>query len=166
MSHRPGRSWRPLQDTADEAQALYNYILDTNLSQSYNSWRRDVDFYAEGELLWLEVDTLIREQSAGKHSLDDFARLFYGINDGSVDPVTYTFDDVVAKLNQVQAYDWATFLRQRLQSTDEAAPLGGLARAGWRLGYSEEPGEFFKSQEKLWKSVDLTFRLSEIFAPR
>lgn len=149
MSLRPGRSWRPLQDTADEAQILYS------TPRAWSNWRRSVDFYPEGELIWLDVDTQIRELSKGKRTLDDFTQAFYGINDGSYVPVTYTFDDIVKTLNEVQAYDWAKFLRQRLDSTKVEAPLDGIARGGWQLVYTDTPSEYSKAAEKQRKRLDL-----------
>lgn len=149
MSGVKGRTWRPLQDTADEAQILYN------TSGAWQNWRRGVDFYDEGELIWLDADTTIRELSGGARSLDDFVRAFFGINDGSQAVVTYSFDDVVAALKKVQPHDWAGFLRSRLDSTAAAAPLGGLTRGGWKLTFTDKPTDLFKAGEKTWKSTDL-----------
>jgi predicted metalloprotease with PDZ domain len=149
MNGVTGRAWRPLQDTNDEAQILYNVPRD------WENWRRSVDFYDEGELIWLDADTLIRELSKGARSLDDFVRAFHGDNDGSMAVVTYTFDDVVAALNKVQPNDWAGFFRVRLDSTDPAAPLGGLARGGWKLGFTDKPTDFFKAGEKSGKQTNL-----------
>jgi predicted metalloprotease with PDZ domain len=153
MDKRPGRGWRPLQDTADEAQILY-YVPN-----AWSSSRRGVDFYPEGLLIWLDVDTSIRQMSAGKRSLDDFIKAFYGVDNGSFAVKTYTFDDIVATLNGVQANDWAAFLRKRLDATDPAAPLEGLARAGWKLAYTDTATSLFKANEKVRKYVDLTFSL-------
>jgi predicted metalloprotease with PDZ domain len=150
MSHVPGRSWRPLQDTADEAEILYVS------PRAWRNWRRGADFYDEGSLIWLDVDTTIRQASGGARSLDDFARAFFGGDDVRLEPRAYTFDDVVAALSQVQKYDWRAFLSKRLQSTEEAAPLDGLARAGWKLVYTEEPGEYSKAFEKARKMIDLS----------
>ncbi|HEV2696636.1 MAG TPA: M61 family peptidase, partial [Terriglobales bacterium] len=72
MDTRPGRTWRNLQDTADAAAELYY------APHQWDSWRRDVDYYDEGELDWLWADTIIREQSKGAKSLDDFCKLFHG----------------------------------------------------------------------------------------
>lgn len=153
MDARPGRSWRPLQDTADEAQVLYNS------PDAWSTWRRGVDFYPEGELLWLDVDTLIREKSGGRRSLDDFVKAFYGIDDGDWSVKPYGFDDIVAALNKVQAFDWAGFLRKRLDTTDPAAPLDGLARGGWKLAYTDTPTAYFKAHDKVRKHVDLLYSL-------
>ncbi|HEX4586099.1 MAG TPA: peptidase M61 [Burkholderiaceae bacterium] len=153
MSHVPGRSWRPLQDTADAAPVLYR------APGAWRNWRRGADFYEEGLLLWLDVDTTIREASGGARSLDDFARAFFGVDDTHFVPLPYSFDDLVAALNQVQKHDWRAFLSKRLQATDEAAPLDGLTRAGWKLVYSEEPSAYSKALERVARMVDLTSSL-------
>jgi predicted metalloprotease with PDZ domain len=154
----PGRSWSPLQDTADEAPALYRGPA------AWRNWRRGADFYDEGLLVWLDVDTTIRDASGGARSLDDFARAFFGVDDSHFVPLSYTFEDVVAALNQVQKYDWRAFLSKRLQATDEAAPLGGLARAGWKLVYTEEPSGYSKALEKAVKTIDLTSSVGLLIA--
>lgn len=153
MQNTPGRRWRPLQDTADEAQVLYN------TPRAWSNWRRGVDFYDEGILLWLDVDTLIRNLSRGARSLDDFARAFHGQDDGSVTPRSYTFDDVVKALDSVQHYDWARLLRTRLDARDAGAPLDGVARAGWKLVYNDTPNAVAKAQEKVSKQLDLSSAL-------
>ena len=148
LDHRPGRQWRPLQDTADEAQILYYS------AGNWQSWRRSTDFYSEGELLWLDADTKIRELSKGQRSLNDFARTFFGMENGSYITKTYSFDDVVAALNQVQPYDWAGFLHARLDSTQPGAPLDGISRGGYQLAYTDTPTEFFKDYEKRRKIMN------------
>ena len=153
MDHRPGRSWRPLQDTTDEAQILYY------APRAWQTWRRVQDFYTEGELLWLDVDTKLRELSKGQRSMDDFAHAFYGMDDGSYITKTYTFDDLVATLNQVQPFDWAAFLKDRLDNTREGAPLDGITRGGYELSYTDTPSAYFKAVEKLRKSQNLLFSI-------
>ncbi|HEY1773217.1 MAG TPA: M61 family peptidase [Gammaproteobacteria bacterium] len=153
MDHRPGRSWRPLQDTADEAQILYY------APHPWQTWRRSTDFYTEGELMWLDVDTKLRELSGGKKSMDDFAHAFYGMDDGSYVVKPYTFDDLVATLNQVQPFDWAGFLHERLNSTEEGAPLGGITRGGYKLEYTDTPSEYFKATEKTRKMQNQMFSI-------
>jgi predicted metalloprotease with PDZ domain len=144
----PGRRWRPLQDTTNDE------IINPRRPQSWGGYQRFEDYYDEGALIWLEVDTLIRERSGEKRSLDDFARRFLGIKPGSVAPVTYTFEDVVKALNEVEPYDWAGFLRERLD-TVARAPLGGLARGGYRLVYSDRQSDYQKAEETQRKRVDL-----------
>jgi predicted metalloprotease with PDZ domain len=154
FDHRIGRAWKPLQDTTNDP------ITMARRPQPWSSWQRSEDYYSEGLLVWLDVDTLMRERSGGRRSLDDFARAFYGQQDGEWQkPATYTFDDVVAILNEFVTYDWATFLRQRLDGHGPGAPLDGLARGGYRLIYTEEPTELFKTLETQRRVVDLTYSL-------
>ncbi|HEY1991737.1 MAG TPA: M61 family peptidase [Gammaproteobacteria bacterium] len=153
MDHRPGRAWRPLQDTADEAQILYY------APRQWQTWRRVQDFYTEGELIWLDVDTKLRELSGGKRSMDDFAHAFYGMDNGSYVVHPYSFDDLVATLNQVQPFDWAGFLHERLNSTREDAPLDGIKRGGYELGYTDTPSEYFKDVEKVRKNQNQLFSI-------
>ena len=157
MDHRPGRAWRPLRDTADNAQVLYN------APGAWANYRRSVDFYPEGSLLWLDVDTRLRELSGGAKSLDDFTRLFHG-NDAafartSHDVKPYDFDDVVKALNAVQRADWAAFLRTRLDSTEVRAPLDGISRGGWKLVFTDQPSEMFKARKKQNKQLNVMYSL-------
>ncbi|MGD0490312.1 MAG: M61 family peptidase [Steroidobacteraceae bacterium] len=153
MDHRPGRAWRNLQDTADAAQRLYYTGTD------WNSELRSVDYYPEGELLWLDVDTTIRELSGGKKSLDDFTRAFYGVDDGSFVVKPYDFADVVKALNAVQPNDWASFLRSRLDTHEPGAPLGGIKRGGWTVTYNDQRSAMLKAHEKTRKFLDLRYSL-------
>ncbi|HTM81468.1 peptidase M61 [Asticcacaulis sp.] len=137
----PARQWRDLQDTT------YDPIISNRGPKSWPTWQRSEDYYAEGGLIWLDADTLIREKTGGKKSLDGFARGFFGVDNGSYLPAPYTFDDVVKALNDVYGYDWATFLNARLNRTGKGAPLDGLARAGYRLVYDDTPSDYIKSGE-------------------
>lgn len=148
-----GRAWRAMQDTVNDP------IVAGRRALGWSSWQRSEDYYSEGMLVWLDVDTKMRELSGEKHSLDDFARAFYGINNGSFVPAYYNFEDVVAALNAVQAFDWAPFLRARLDGHGPGAPLDGLARAGWKLVYTDTPTEFAKSAEERAKASDLSYSL-------
>ena len=153
--HRIGREWRTLEDTTNDPVTARRRPL------AWRSWERSEDYYSEGELMWLDADTLIREKSEGRRSLDDFARSFFGIDDGSYIPVTYTFEDVVKALNSVQAYDWAKFFHSRLDGHGPA-PLDGLARGGYKLVYTETPTDYFKSSEARRRVADLTYSLGII----
>lgn len=139
MDHEAGRTWRSLQDAADMASLLY-YV-----PSAWHNWRRGTDFYPEGVLLWLDVDTKIRELSDGQRSLNNFARLFYGMENGSYVTKTYTFDDVVNALNQVQPYDWATFLHDILDAHQYHAPLAGITCGGYKLVYTDAPSKMWKA---------------------
>ncbi len=154
--HRAGREWRSLEDTTNDPITAMRRPLP------WRSWQRSEDYYLEGQLVWLDADTLIRELSHGARSLDDFARAFFGINDGSYIPVTYIFDDVVNALNRVQPHDWSKFLRARLDGHGPGAPLDGLNRGGYKLVYKETPSEYFKNEEERRKISDLTYSLGMI----
>lgn len=141
LDNRPGRTWRPLQDVNDEAQLLYYTRAD------YDSWRRSVDYYDEGDLIWLEADVTIRKLTNGQQSLDDFVRRFHGGTSSGPSLKPYTFDDLVAGLNAVAANDWRGFLTTRLTSLSARAPLGGIEGAGWRLVYTDRPNAIDASGE-------------------
>src|SRR5438094_8800193 len=142
-----------MQDT------VYDPILNARRPLGWVNWQRSEDYYTEGQLIWLDADTLIREKSGDKRSLNDFARLFFGVNNGDRRRLPYTFEDVVAALNQVQPYDWATFLRSRLDGHGPGAPLDGLARAGWKLVYTDTPTAYVKSREAEGKMTDVAYSL-------
>jgi predicted metalloprotease with PDZ domain len=153
FSHRPGRGWRSLQDTTNDP------VVTARRPIPWRSWQRGEDYYSEGELMWIDADTLIRELSNGQKSLDDFARAFFGVDDGQwLAAKTYTFDDVVAALNAVQPYDWAGFLRARLDSHD-GPPLDGLSRGGYKLTYTDKESDYLKKIEARRKYADFTFSL-------
>jgi predicted metalloprotease with PDZ domain len=153
QSHR-GREWRPLQDTTDAAPLLY---------YQSRSWaarlRRQEDFYQESALLWLEADTLIRRESKGRRSLDDFCRLFYGAPSTGPRVVPYDFDAVVAALAAVWPHDWAGFWQERLTRLRAAGPLEGLQSSGWRLALDATPSLMHAAHEADDKDLDLRYSL-------
>jgi predicted metalloprotease with PDZ domain len=153
LDHRPGRTWRDLEDTAVAAQLLYGS------PEEYRTWRRDTDYYDEGTLIWLEVDTIIRQETKGKKSLDDFCRKFEGGENTGPTIVPYTFEDLVATLQAVAAYDWGTFFKQRVKSHGPGAPLGGLENSGWKLVYSETPNDSRSAGEIALHLTDVQFSL-------
>jgi predicted metalloprotease with PDZ domain len=150
---RPGRTWRNLQDTTNQT------IINGHGSTSWYSWQRSSDYYNEGALIWLEADTKIRQLTHGQRSLDDFARGFFGVDDGRESPLTYDFTDIVKALNAVAPFDWSGFLRQRLDGHDPRAPLDGLTRAGWRIVYRDKPTQFLDYVEAQSHSTDLSHSL-------
>jgi|KBSMisStaDraftv2_1062788.scaffolds.fasta_scaffold49575_2 predicted metalloprotease with PDZ domain len=150
---RPGRSWRDLEDTAISVSILYG------ARQAGASWRRPVDYYEESELIWLEADTIIRRETKGQKSLDDFCRKFHGTEDGAIKVAPYTFDDVVAALNAIAPYGWKDFFEKRLHSHGPGAPLGGLENSGWKLSYNDEMNDHQRAAEQTDGNVDLSFSL-------
>lgn len=149
-SNAPGRTWRPLMDTTNDP------IIANRAPQAWQSWQRSEDYYNEGLLIWTDVDRIIREQSRGRRSLDDFARAFFGMNDGAFDELTYTYEDIVAALNQVQPYDWTGYLKRRVDSIAEKAPLEGLTGGGYSLVYTDQPTSWFKALEARRTITDLS----------
>ena len=157
-----GRTWRSVEDTARSVQTL------RMAGPQWQSWRRGTDYYSEGELIWLEVDSIIRQQTHGQRSLNDFCHAFYGDSvkgavreDKSRPPevVPYTLDDVVRALNDVAPYDWAKLLRERVEDTSKHAPLGGIERGGWKLVYNDRPNPFAAGFAKLSKIADFSYSL-------
>jgi predicted metalloprotease with PDZ domain len=153
LDNEYGRQWRPLEDTAVAAQLLYT------ASDDYSAYRRSVDYYPEGTLIWLEADTIIRKMSKGARSLNDFCHAFHGGVGGKPELKTYDFNDVVSTLNSVQAYDWAGFFNQRLHSTAAHAPLGGIENSGWKLTYNNVRSDFWKAYEDVGKLADMSYSL-------
>jgi predicted metalloprotease with PDZ domain len=125
----------------------------------WESWRRTVDYYDEDVLNWLWADTIIREQTHGQKSLDDFCKLFHGGQSGPPQVKTYTFDDVVNTLNQVAPYDWRGFWTERLTNHGPRAPLTGIERSGWKLVYDENPSELTKVRKRELKEVDAQYSI-------
>ena len=136
----PGRTWRSLEDTTRQPIMSSHFTM----ADTWRSWQRSYDYYSESDLIWLDADTKIRELSGGQKSLDDFARLFFGINDGSYVTVTYTFDDLVKALNTVQAYDWAGFFRTRVFDVAPNVPENGFTQGGYRLVYNDSEPDWMK----------------------
>ena len=153
LDHRPGRTWRSLEDTTRSVQML------RLMGPQWANWRRSLDYYPEGELIWLEVDSILRQQSHGQHSIDDFCRRFAGGQSGPPKVVPYSFDDIVHVLNEVAPYDWSTLLRERVSSTSAHAPLSGIEREGWKVVYNDQPNVVAKAAEKLEKVADFSYSL-------
>jgi len=153
LDHLPGREWRNLQDTADAAPQLYFS------PEAWHSIRRSTDFYAEDTLNWLWVDVIIRQQSKGQKTLDDFCHLFHGAPSTGPALKPYSFDDVVSALNQVVSYDWRGFWTERLTNHGPGAPLGGIQGSGWKLVYDETPSEMLSAQGGMFHFVPAAFAL-------
>jgi predicted metalloprotease with PDZ domain len=150
LANQKGRTWRPLEDTTRAAPILYGARSD------WASWRRGVDFYNEGLLLWLEIDTILRRESQGKLSLDEFCRRFHGSVDGRPSVKPYSFDQLVEALSALAPYDWKKHLVERVTSLSPEPPLGGVERSGWMLSAHAQPSEMYKIREGTDKSIDLT----------
>jgi predicted metalloprotease with PDZ domain len=134
LDYKPGREWRSTEDTAIAAS-----ILRAN-NPAWTNWRRGQDYYQEGELFWLDADTLIRKQTNNQKSLTDFLHIFLA-KGGNTGPLiaTYNRDELIADLNQVMKYDWATFIRERVDNVNPRADLAGIEQGGYRLVYTDKP---------------------------
>ena len=138
---RTGRQWKSLRDTTNDP------LYMPGRRMQWRDWQRREDYYGEGVLLWLDVDMLLRERTGGKHSLADFAGAFFGVGGNTLATSTYTFADVCKALNAIALYDWAGYFDTRLSAHDDSHVLDGLARAGYRLVYTDEPTEYVVQNE-------------------
>ena len=153
LDHTPGRAWRNLQDTADGVPAMQD------APRQWESWRRALDYYEEDELNWLWADTIIRQQTHGQKSLDDFCRIFHGPPSGPPQVKTYTFDDIVNTLNQVAPYDWRGFWTERLTNHGPGAPLGGIEGSGWKLVYDDTRSPLLQAREGDGGSINAAYSI-------
>jgi predicted metalloprotease with PDZ domain len=150
---QPGRTWRPLSDTAVAAQSLFGS------PSAWESSRRSTDFYDESVLLWLEADAIIRQKTNNRSSLDDFTHRFHGGNTGMPEVKPYTYDDLIANLNAVAPYDWRKHFDERLSSLSPRAPIGGITANGWKVVYNDTPNDAIKATEDRRQVIDLTYSL-------
>ncbi len=153
LDHTPGRAWRNLQDTADGVPAMQD------APRQWESWRRALDYYDEDELNWLWADTIIRHETHGQKSLDDFCRIFHGPPSGPPQVKTYTFDDIVATLNQVAPYDWRGFWTERLTNHGPGAPLGGIEGSGWKLVYDDSRSPLTQAEEGERNAINAAYSI-------
>jgi predicted metalloprotease with PDZ domain len=153
LDAREGRTWRPLLDTTNDP------IISARRPKAWTSWQRSEDYYNEGLLIWMEADAIIRQGTGNRRGMDDFAKAFFGMRNGDWGVLTYDFAEVVRTLNGVYRYDWARFLDERVNGTNQRAPLAGFTRSGYRLDFAEEPTPAHAASMKSGKSTDLTYSL-------
>ena len=136
LDNKPGREWRTTDDTAIAASILRGG------NPAWANWKRGQDYYQEGELLWLDADTLIRQLTGDKKSLTDFLQIFLA-KGGNTGPliVTYNRQELIDDLNQVVKYDWAKFLHDRVDLINPHADLDGITRGGYKLIYQDHPND-------------------------
>jgi len=152
---RPGRTWRPLLDTA---------VAEPGMARGPNGWldwRRGTDYYDEGDLMWLEVATIIHRETQGKKSIDDFTLAFHGGPNKGPEVKTYTFDQFVSDLNGIAPYDWATFFRNHLDSTAPEAPMGGIENGGWKLVFNDKPLKLAGRRSNFGQTYSIGLQLKE-----
>ena len=153
FSEQPGRRWRSVEDTG------FDPVFGNRKAKPYASLARNEDYYTEGALVWLEADQIIRAGTGGKKSIDDFAKLFFGMRDGDWGQLTFEVDEIITKLGQVYPYDWATFIDTRLNQPGQPAPVGGIEKGGYKLVWKEDPNPFDKARMAEAKNLPLTWSL-------
>ena len=149
---RPGlQQWRNIQDTTNDP------IIAQRRPLPYRNYQMSEDYYSGGQMIWLEVDGKLRSLSGNKKSIDDFGKAFFGMKSGEWAVNTYTFEDVVKTLNDIQPFDWASYLRERL---DGHGPLiGGIESHGWKLVYNDKPSPVVKAAEARFGGANLVYSL-------
>ena len=152
-SNQAGRQWRSVEDTTHDP------IVAARKPKPFSSWQRREDYYSEGSLIWMAVDMRIRAETNGAKSLDDFAKAFFGINDGDWGTVTYNFDTIVNTLNDIHPYDWASFLDKKFRQSGQAAPVEGIEMGGYQLVWKEKPSAYEKEIMANRKSLSLSYSL-------
>lgn len=145
----PGREWRSVEDTTHDP------IMASRKPKPFSSLARNEEYYTEGALVWLEVDAILRDGTAGRKGIDDFAKAFFGVKDGDWGVLTYEQDDVVKTLAALHPYDWAGFFKTRIQTPGQPSPLGGIERGGYRLAWKEEPNPYDKARMAAGKYISL-----------
>jgi len=149
----PGREWRSVEDTTHDP------IMASRKPKPFSSLSRNEEYYTEGALVWLEAEAILREGTAGKKGMDDFAKAFFGVKDGDWGVLTYELEDVVTTLNGLYLYDWAGFFKTRIQTPGQPAPLGGIDRGGYKLAWKEEPNAYDKARMAAGKYISLNHSL-------
>jgi predicted metalloprotease with PDZ domain len=144
-----GRAWRPVQDTTRDP------IIAARCDLPWLSWQRSEDYYSDGKLIWLDVDTLIREQTRETRSLDDFGRAFFGGCDGEVQTVPYDFEEIVSELDEICPYDWEAFFHRHLAGRGDKPPFDGIERGGYTLLFKEQPNDFHRAADEQQGLLDL-----------
>ena len=137
FAHQPARASTALVDTATE-----DWVLRT-VDDAWSSLRRGQDYYDEGALIWLRADSIIREHSQDRLSLDDFLHSFFGQRDTEPIVVPYTREDVEAALSAICPFDWHAFFEARVYQVNNKPPTEGLEAAGWRLVYNATPNRVY-----------------------
>lgn len=152
MMARKGRAWKSLVDSSLDP------VFDAGHHVTWVDWQRREDYYLEGPLFWLDVDAVIRQKTDGRRSLDDLAHTFFQGTDAD-DASTYSFADLCQALNRIAPYDWAGFLKQKLNSHDDTGLLDGLAKNGYALSFTDTPTPYYLQSEQDNGATDLSFSI-------
>ncbi|MEH6757058.1 MAG: peptidase M61 [Parasphingorhabdus sp.] len=160
MDQRVGRQWRALVDTTHDP------VIAARRPKPWSSWQRQEDYYNEGLLIWLEADGIIRRESDGKKSLEDFAYRFFKSKNGDYGVVTYELADVIETLNTVQPYDWAAFINNRVYHPTSESPKAGLELGGYTLVFDAIPSAYIRANDKRRKQQDLSYSIGLVMSDK
>jgi predicted metalloprotease with PDZ domain len=149
----PGREWRPLVDTTNQP------TVSQRRPVSWVSWQLGENYYTEGELIWLDADTKIRELTSDQKSLDDFVTEFLGVYNGSFVTYTYNLQDIVNILNKIAPYDWMKFFQERVYDLHPAVPEDGFTRGGYKLVYTDTIPSWLARSENAFGGDDFSTSL-------
>ena len=151
LDNRPGRGWRSVDDTTNDP------VMTPRAAKAWTSQQRSEDYYNEGLLIWMEVDSILRQKTAGARGMDDFAQAFYGTGEGDWGVVPYDFAEIVKTLNGIAPHDWDGLLRTRLTEKARGAPLTGFTASGYTLVYTDTPTPAFADQMRTGKINNLGY---------
>jgi predicted metalloprotease with PDZ domain len=131
--HQQGRQWRSLADTGAASHLLRDG------SKNWPNLRRSQDYYMEGMLFWLEVDGILREETKGAKSLDDFCHLFFRYDPTGPNPRGYNREELVAILNSLAVHDWSGLIHRRIESAQPTFDSEVASRLGYRFALQKDP---------------------------
>ncbi len=153
-----GRDWRSLTDTGACSQLL------RDASSSWPRLRRSQDYYMEGMMFWLEVDAIIRGQTGGKKSLDNFCRTFFQYDADRPGPLGFTRGDIVEALNQLVPYDWDGLIKRRIESPREQFDPVLVELLGYRIAFTDEKPDIPDSTFRYVTGIDALDSLGAVFS--
>lgn len=155
--HQQGREWRSLADTG-----ACSHTLRAG-SSFWPRLRRSQDYYMEGMLFWLEADAIIRDQTHGARSLDDFCRDFFRTSPQSPHPNEYHRQDVVDALNRVSEFDWDGLISRRIERVSDRFDPQVASRLGYTIQYSNEKPNIPAKTFRRSNGVDAIDSLGAVF---
>ena len=155
MDNVTGRAWRSTGDTA------ISVSMFRGGGGAWANWRRSADYYPEGDLLWLDVDSTIRKLTDNGKNIRDFMAVYLNKGGGTTPTVVpYDFNEIVSDLNQVVKNDWAGFLNDRINTVQPRVNTEGIEQGGYKLVYTEKPSEYQRARmASRSNAVDVWFSL-------
>ena len=103
-------------------------------------------------MLWLTIDAIIRKQSQGKKSLDDFCHIFLG-QQSEKNVLPFDLKEVLRLLDEIVPYNWEKFVEENITRPMPSLSLTVLSLCGYSCDYQQEPGEYLKELMKHEQNV-------------